>query len=123
MKILKRIFLVILFLLTISIILRETLYQNIVTYKIIGQRTNYEITNVKLIKYIKENSAGKDSADIKEIIKTSLSLTSKALNFSFSKNESNPNKLIDLQTANCIGYTAFFSTVCNYQLKKHNLSE
>ncbi|MCL1937122.1 MAG: hypothetical protein FWF52_01840 [Candidatus Azobacteroides sp.] len=123
MKTLKRTFLIILILLTIGILLRGTLYRNIVAYESIGQRMNYEITNDKLTQYIKENCREKDNADIKEIIKTGLSLTSKILNFTFSKNDCNPNKLIDLQTANCVGYAAFFSTVCNYQLKRHNLSE
>jgi len=123
MKILKRTFLTILILLAIGITLRGTLYRNIVAYESIGQRMNYDITNDKLIQYIKENCTEKDNADIKEIIKTSLSLTSKILNFTFSKNDPNPNKLLYSQTANCIGYAAFFSAVCNYQLKKHNLSE
>jgi len=123
MKTLKKVFFTILVLLIIGILLRGTLYRSIVAYESIGQRMNYEITNDKLTQYINENCPGKDSADIKEIIKTSLSATSKILNFTFSKNDRNPNKLIDSQTANCVGYTAFFSTVCNYQLKKHNLSE
>ena len=108
---------------TICVIFRGTLYRNIVAYKPIGQRMNYEITNDKLTQYIQENCPIKDSADINEIIKASLSLTSKALNFTFSKNDHNPNKLLNSQIANCIGYATFFSTVCNYQLKKYNLSE
>ena len=123
MKIVKRIFLTILIFLTIGVTLRGILYRHIVTYKSIGQRANYEITNDKLALYVKENCIEKDNVTIKEIIKNSLSLTSKALKFTLSQNDSNPNKLIVSKTANCIGYAAFFSTVCNYQLKKHNLSE
>ena len=103
--------------------MRGIFYRNIVVYESIGQRMNYEITNDKLIQYIKENCPEQDSSDIKEIIKTSLSLTSKTLNFTFLKNDCNPNQLIDSQTANCVGYAAFFSTVCNYQLKRYNLSK
>ena len=123
MKIQKRIFFTILAILVICIVFRGTLYRHIVTYKSIGQRTTYVVTNDKLIQYIEENCIGKKNKSIEEIIKESLSLTSKTLNFTFSKNDQNPNKLIDSKTANCIGYAAFFSAVCDYQLKKYNLSE
>lgn len=122
MKRLKRIFFTILILLSIGIGLRGTLYRYIVTYKSIGQRANYEVSNEHLILYIEERIAEKDSSNIEDVIKTSLVLTSKMLNFTFSKNEIDPNKLIDTKTANCIGYAAFFSSICNYQLKKYNLS-
>ena len=123
MKILKRIFFTILALLVICIVFRGTLYRHIVTYKSIGQRTTYVVTNDKLIRYIEENCIEKDNKNIEEIIKESLSLTSKALNFTFSKNDRDPNRLIDSKTANCIGYAAFFTAVCDYQLKKYNLSD
>ena len=123
MKILKRILLTVLLFSVICIVLRGTLYRHIVSYKSIGKRTSYVITNNKLIQYIEENGIEKESINIEDIIKRSLSLTSKALNFTFSENDRNPNQLIDSKTANCIGYAAFFSTVCNYQLKKYNLSE
>jgi len=123
MKILKRIFFAILAILIICIVFRGTLYRYIVSYKSIGQRTNYTITNDKLTRYIEEHCIEKDSVSIEEIIKNSLSLTSKTLNFTFSKSDQNPNRLIDAKTANCIGYSAFFTVVCNYQLKKYNLSD
>ena len=107
----------------VCILLRGILYRHIVTYKSIGQRTNYIVMNDRLIQYIEENCTKKDSLNIEAVIKESLSLTSKALNFTFSKNSRDPNILIDTKKANCIGYATFFSTVCNYQLKKYNLSE
>ncbi len=122
MKVLKRIFLITLTFLAVVIILRGTFYRRIVAYKSIGQRINYEATSEQLTQYLNKNRKEKDSADIENIIKKSLFLTSKTLNFTFSKSDHNPNKLIDSQMANCIGYAAFFSAVCNYLLKKHNLS-
>jgi len=122
MKILRRIFLVIAVVLII-IVLRGPLYRFTVSYSSIGQRAGYEIANDKLWQYLRENNVEKDSADIKEVIETSLTLTSNRLDFVFSKNNSNPNLLIDSKFANCVGYAAFFSTVCNYQLEKYNLSE
>lgn len=122
MKIWRRIFGVISVVLVI-IILRGPLYRLTVSYSPIGQRTDYKITNDELREYIKENQTDRDSADIKEIIKASLALTSKTLNFAFSNVDSNPNRLMNLKSANCIGYAAFFSVVCNYQLEEYNLTE
>jgi hypothetical protein len=34
-----------------------------------------------------------------------------------------PNKLLISKHANCIGYAAFFSTVCNSLLEKNNLDQ
>lgn len=122
MKVLKRIFLVITVVLVI-IVLRGPLFRFSVSYLPTGQRAGYEISNDKLRQYIRQNQLDKDSADIQEIIKTSLALTSNTLDFTFSKKDENPNRLIDSKLANCIGYAAFFSAVCNYQLKEYDLSE
>ncbi len=108
--------------LLVLIVCRGILYRSMVTYKSLGQRMTYEITNDRLRQYIKDNCPEKDSTGIKEIIESSLSLTSKTLRFTFSESDSNPNKLIDSQQGNCIGYAAFFSAICNYRLEQLNLS-
>jgi len=123
MKILKRILFTILTVLMVCILLRGILYRHIVTYKSIGQRTSYTATSNNLIQYIEENSVKRDNLSVESIIKESLSLTAKTLNFSFSESSRDPNSLIDSKKANCTGYAAFFFAVCNYQLKKYNLSE
>ena len=123
MKWLKRIFLILPVLLILCIILRGTLYRYGVAYKTTGQRAGYEITNDELKEYIKENRIKKESTDVEDIIKASLALTSRTLYFSFSGVDNNPNRLMHSKTANCIGYAAFFSLVCNYHLEEYNLSE
>lgn len=55
---------------------------------------------------------------IKQIIEAGLSLTSRQLNFTADKNQNDPNKLISLKTAHCIGYASFFATSCNNLLEK-----
>ena len=105
------------------ILLRGVLYRHIVTYKSIGQRINYVVANDNLIQYIEENCVKRDCSSVESVVNESLSLTAKALNFTFSKNSRDPNNLIDSKKANCTGYATFFSAVCNYQLKKYNLSE
>ena len=123
MKILKRIALIILILATVGFLFRGWIYGQLVTYKSIGKRTSYVASDTKLIDYIDERADYKNDPDIKDIIKTSLSATSRQLNFSASKNDNDPNKLIKSKKAHCVGYAAFFSTTCNYLLMKYKLSK
>lgn len=123
MKKLKRLALIILILGIIVFAFKGCLYRNLVTYQSIGLRTNYNLTNENLIQLIDHNLLEEDSIDIESVIKKSLYLTSSSLRFTFDKNFSDPNKLINSKTANCIGYAAFFATICNYQLKKYNMSD
>jgi hypothetical protein len=94
-----------------------------VTYKSDGIRTNYLATNIKLTDYIDANTDKQTDPDIKQIIKLGLSITSRKLNFTADKNDTDPNKLIISKTAHCVGYASFFATTCNYLLEKYNLSD
>lgn len=102
------------------ILFRGWLYRNIVSYRIIGERTVYIANNKQFIQYIDEND--RKNADIEAIIKSSLRITSKKLTFGTGKTEYDPNKLIYSKKANCIGYALFYCAVCNDLLKKHHLS-
>jgi hypothetical protein len=121
MKLIKRIALIIFILVTAAYLFRGPLYRLLITYKSIGTRTNYPATNKKLVGYIQVNSDS--TKDITAIIKQSLSITSHQLCFTATKNDIDPNKLIDSKTAHCVGYAAFFATTCNYLLQKNDLSD
>jgi len=120
LKILKRIGIIALMLILAGIVFRGWLYRHLVTYKTIGERTNYTANDSNLIEFIVLNSKYQGS-EVKSIIETSLSLTSKTLAFSDGHHDQDPNMLITTKRANCIGYAAFFSTVCNQILAEHNL--
>ena len=119
MKILKRILQVILIILVIGFVFRGWIYRQIVTYKSIEERVSYKVTNENLISYFEENIVNVEDPKIEEIIDVGLSTTSQLLKFTTSKNHNDPNKLINTKTANCIGYSTFFSANCNYLLKKY----
>ncbi len=123
MKIIKRIFLTIFILTVVGFLLRGWLYRHLVTYKSIGTRSNYYASNEKLINCIDKKGDKQTNPEIKQIIKLSLSITSKQLKFTGNKNQTDPNKLINSKTAHCVGYASFFSTTCNYLLKRNNLSK
>ena len=123
MKIIKRIFFAILILTTVGLLFRGWFYRNLVTYKSVGLRTFYVATDENLIEYIEASIDKQDDPDIWQIIKLGLSITSKKLNFTSDKNDTDPNKLITSKTAHCVGYATFFATTCNYLLDKYNLED
>ena len=78
---------------------------------------------VILLEYIETDKKAGDSQDINYIIRLALLQTGNRLNYTTSGNENDPNKLIYSKSAHCVGYAAFFTTTCNYLLKKYNLHD
>jgi len=122
MKLIKRLLLSVLILFILIFSFRAPLYRNLITYQSLGERTSYIATNSELINYIEEKLESKAKLEIEEIIKTSLKITSERLEFSQKSASVNPNRLINSHKTHCIGYAAYFTTVCNYLLKKNGLS-
>jgi hypothetical protein len=106
---------------TVGFLFRGWIYRQVVTYKSEGLRPSYLATDNNLVIYIEANVGDKKDLEIKNVIKLGLSATSRQLNFTTSKNDNDPNKLIKSRTAHCVGYASFFATTCNYLLKKYNL--
>jgi hypothetical protein len=123
MKFIKRKLLRFLILTTIGFLFRGWLYRHLVTYKLVGLRTNYSATDKILTDYIDANNDTQTDHEIKQVIKLGLSITSSQLNFTADKNDTDPNKLITSKTAHCVGYATFFATTCNYLLDKYKLSD
>ena len=68
------------------------------------------------------NIQKREKIDIENISLLSLSKTTKLLNFVFEKSDVDSNLLINSKKANCVGYAATCSSICNYYLNKYNLS-
>ena len=122
MKFIKRTLIIILILTTVGLIFRSWFYRHLVTYKSVGLRKTYSVTDKILNDYIEANTDKQTDTDIKQIIKLGLSITSRQLNFTTDKKDIKPNKLITSKTAHCVGYAIFFATTCNYLLDKYNLA-
>lgn len=118
----KRAFFVFLILGIISLVFRGWVYRHLVVYKSLGTRTNYSVSNTKLIQYITQNSDLPSNPNIEQIAEQTLRLTSRQLHFTTNKNDKDPNKLINSKAAHCVGYAAFSVTTCNYLLKKYHLT-
>jgi hypothetical protein len=93
-----------------------------VIYKSVGLRTNYSAKAKNLLDYIDACANKQAAPKIMPIIKLSLSITSRQLNYTTDKNDIDPNKLINSKTAHCVGYASFFATTCNYLFKKYKLA-
>ena len=123
MKLIKRTLLSILILSTIVFIFRGWLYRHLVTYKSVGLRSDYLVSNKILIEYIEASIDNQTLPNIKQIVNLGLSITSNKLNYTINKNDIDPNKLINSESAHCVGYATFFSSTCNYLIDKYNLAE
>jgi hypothetical protein len=118
MKFIKRTLIIILILTTVGLLFRGWFYRHLVTYKTVGLRANYSATDKILTDFIDANTDKQTDPDFKQIIKLGLSITSRHLNFTSDKNDTDPNKLITSKKAHCVGYATFFATTCNYLLDK-----
>lgn len=123
MKSIKRIIITLLILTTLALSFRGWIYRHLITYKSVGIRNNYLATDEKLKAYIDANIDNQNDPSIEEIIKLGLSITSKQLNFTADKNDTDPNRLITSKSAHCVGYSTFFATTCNYLFEKYKLSD
>src|SRR5690606_12369383 len=110
-------------LIIVTILFRGPIFRSLITYDSIGERKNYPVTHPKLTHYIDSSSESFKDSDVEQIIKQSLSLTSRQLNFTIDKNDNDPNLLISSKTSHCVGYAHFFASTCNYLLNKHDLSK
>ncbi len=118
MKNVKRIFLVLVCSLAIIVIFRGWLYRHCVNYTILDYRQSY--TPDKAFRdFVDSKKKDTKINSVEDIIKLSLKITSDELSFTTSKCEYNPNSLIHSQKTNCIGYSAFFNSTCNYLLTEY----
>jgi hypothetical protein len=123
MKFIKRTLIIFLILTTVGLLFRGWFYRHLVTYKSVGLRANYSARDKILTDFIDANTDKQTDPDFKQIIKLGLSITSRQLNFTSDKNDTDPNKLITYKKAHCVGYATFFATTCKYLFEKYNLAE
>jgi len=103
-------------------LLKGVIYRLVIKYNEIGTRQEVEIIDNNLIKLV-DNSITKNDIDYKGIIKVSRTITNDALRFTFRKASSNPNELLHLKNANCLGYSHMFNSIVNHVIKKYKLQD
>jgi hypothetical protein len=104
----------------ILILFRGFIYRLVIEYKEIGTRIEIEITNEYLIQQI-ENKTAAEKMNLEKIVNISNEITNETLKFTINKASNDPNELMNLNKANCIGYSAMFNSIANYLIRKNNL--
>lgn len=111
-------------LLVISLLFRSFIFNICIKYADIGERTNVEISNLKILKKIeKQSNALKGPIDLNEVVSIASTLTSQELSFTFQKTSNDPNILIESRRANCVGYASMFNSIINYLIIENGLEE
>ncbi len=112
-------------LLVLSLIIygfKDELYQNTVKYKEINQRSLIKIEN----KIIKDDLdfwlSTYNFATVEQIVDFAHDYSTEDVRYTFGKCSTDPNKLINSQSTNCIGYSALFHCVASYLLDKRGFS-
>lgn len=123
MKFLRRFLFTVLVLLTTGVLFRGCIYRKAVTYRSAGVRQPYALTAAALADAIAVCAASENNPDVETVIADALELTDNTLCFASTGTTDNPNKLIVSERAHCVGYAAFFTTVCNELLWKNNMHE
>jgi nucleoside-triphosphatase THEP1 len=104
----------------VLILIRGPVYRWLITYDEIGERQEIEITSKHLIEKIVSKSKN-TILNLENIVAIADEITKKELSFTTKKASNNPNILIDLKQANCVGYAAMFNSIANFLIKKNNL--
>lgn len=110
------------FLIFLTLLIFIFFFNSIFSYKSYDTRKLYKFENKAISLFIDKNSSIKLNS-VNSIIEQSLKITSKTLKYSFNQSEINPNKLLDNPKTHCVGYANFFSTTCNYLLRKQKYFE
>ena len=95
-------------------------YRFVIKYNEIGTRPDIEITHRNLLKII-ERKIPNRTIDIHEIVKIANEITNEQLSFTTNRVSNNPNDLINLNLANCVGYSAMFNSIANHLISKNDL--
>ncbi|MBK8807631.1 MAG: hypothetical protein IPO21_13740 [Bacteroidales bacterium] len=101
--------------------MRNAIVSSILEYKTLEERKLFYKPDTNFVAFCNNQMSNIEEHTIELIIKKSLLVTSKQLNFTTSKAENNPNLLLKSEKANCVGYAQFYALVCNILLKKSNL--
>lgn len=104
----------------ILILFRGTLFRWAIKYNEIGTRSEIKITNKKLIEKIESTSKNR-KIDLNEVLQIADKITNEELRFTMDKASNDPNKLIDTNQANCVGYSAMFNSIVNHLIRKNKL--
>jgi hypothetical protein len=123
MKTAYKILVVVLASILIIFIFRGPLYRCFFSYEKCGERQSYSVTSPLLKEYIDSVTVKRRAESVEQVIELTHEITSHQLSFQASRSEINPNKLFPNKRTHCVGYSAFYTAVCNYLLKQNGFAD
>ena len=118
-------FKILLFIAFLLFLTKGVIFRNIFVYEVIKTKDIIELVDENIIKIIdSEIDRHPEGVDDIEIVQQICNkVTSRILKISFSKAPTNPNKLFENENANCVGYSALYSSIFKFISKKYGVVE
>lgn len=116
-KVLKKALKILGLVICLVLLFKGWIYRCTVTYREIGQRQIILLQDSGTIADIR-NLRNDRELSLEEIVEISLSVTNARLRFTSGKVSSNPNTVVGIGKANCVGYSALFSSIANQLFRK-----
>jgi hypothetical protein len=101
---------------------KAELYRKTVKYKEINQRSLIKIENKVLKDDLDFWLSTYNYATVEQIVDFAHDYSTEDIHYTFGKCSTNPNKLIDSKSTNCVGYSALFHCVASYLLEKRGFA-
>jgi hypothetical protein len=120
MKRLKQTFIILGVLILFIFLFRSWIFKTIISYTPIQERKYIELENEKLFQEIEMEMEGAQLT-IDKIIHIARRKTNEKLFFTTEKSSRNPNEVLKVGKANCIGYSALFNSISNHLIKNQKL--
>lgn len=107
--------------LLMAFMLRGYIYRQLFVYEVVAKRKAQTEVGKSLKDYLDRETSTFKPQNIHAVVEKSLKITAHTLTFRAKQYSADPNELLVRGEAHCVGYTAFFSTSCNYLLQKYQL--
>jgi hypothetical protein len=101
------------------LVFRGALYRVLVSYEKCGNRKSYELTSEILRQYLDSIVTDQPVTNVEQIVLLANEITADQLTYTTKNAEENPSKLFPLGATHCVGYSAFYATICNYLLVRY----
>lgn len=121
MKFFRRSLFIISLILLFTFLFKRSLFSLAFSFKPVELQHEIVLTDDQLKTEIDTRLAEKKHPTLNELSKACLKISKTYLIFSRKAKSTDPNKLRKHKTTHCVGYAAFFNSLINYVIQKHQL--
>jgi hypothetical protein len=105
------------------VLFRGTLYRILFSYENCGRRPHISISSSLLRNHLDSIARFHEPQSILEIVNLSNRITANQLSYHTKASEINPNRLFPQSKTHCVGYSAFYASICNYLLEHYGFGQ